>query len=406
MSDPAEFQRAYAFVAPLPAVSGTAQTATINVPFRHTSGFFGIRALDNVGNASPIAVIGVSVNQDLADPYIPTVISSEGLSTGGEALGLIGDDLYSSSPYQLPFDFNFFGTTGRGLYVSTNGALYFADPPRLNDPARTPDDAFSSAERLKGYRMIAGLWDDLRTDHRAGGDVYVVKPDPTRIIFRWQAVTYDTPTGPTTSRGELPVNFEIELKRDGTIITRYGDGNTNLYPVVGISGGDPDCYVIASHTSELAQINLSNAQTVIYTPRKPTPLPQPDLEIGLRAAPDPATAGQLLTYDIDAVNRTFGVGAEQTRVTTQIPAGTSLVSITANSQQGATISAPPVGSGGLVTWNLGSLASGASATLTLQVKVTARGNELIVNTATVEGGTCDPNTANNTATITTRRRAK
>ena len=171
--------------------------------------------------------------------------------------------------------------------------------------------------------MIAGLWDDLRTDTRAEDDVYVVKRDPPRVIFRWQAVTYASPTGPNTTRGENPVTFEIELQRDGTIITRYGDGNANLLPVVGISGGDPDTYIVASHTSESALISLANAQTIVYRPRKPTPLPKPDLGISLRATPEPATSGQLLTYQLDATDLTFDVPAEQTQVTTSVPSGTA-----------------------------------------------------------------------------------
>ena len=90
--------------------------------------------------------------------------------------------------------------------------------------------------------MIAGLWDDLRTDTRAGDDVYMVQ-DQDRVIFRWQAVTFDTPIAPATTRGENPVSFEIELRFDGTITIRYGDGNQKLLPVVGIGGGWPEPYV-------------------------------------------------------------------------------------------------------------------------------------------------------------------
>ena len=110
--------------------------------------------------------------------------------------------------------------------------------------------------------MIAGLWDDLRTD-RAGGDVYVVTPDATRIIFRWQAVTF----GDETPETEFPVNFEIELRSNGTILTRYGAGNTHLTPVVGISAGEPEAYVILSHTSERVFKDLTNAPEVTFLPR-------------------------------------------------------------------------------------------------------------------------------------------
>jgi hypothetical protein len=110
--------------------------------------------------------------------------------------------------------------------------------------------------------MIAGLWDDLRTDTRAGDDIYVVTPDANRIIFRWQSVTFDD--NPAL---QFPVNFEIELRSNGTILTRYGDGNTHVTPVVGISGGEPEAYVISSHTAEQAETNLTNAQEVTFLPR-------------------------------------------------------------------------------------------------------------------------------------------
>jgi len=57
-----------------------------------------------------------------------------------------------------------------------------------------------------------------------------------RIIFRWQGVTF----GLETPETEFPVSFEIELRSNGTILTRYGAGNTHLKPVVGISAGEPE----------------------------------------------------------------------------------------------------------------------------------------------------------------------
>ena len=392
--DASQFDHGYKLLAPIPAVSGTTQTDTVDVPFRHTNGFLSVRALDNVGNAGSISAVAVSVNPDDGDPYAQSLDVPAQLSTGGEPLNLKGDDKYSDTPYQLPFDFNFFGQNGRGLYVSTNGVLYFtADPPRTNDAERTPDDAFASAERLKGYRMIAGLWDDLRTDTRPTDDVYVVKPDPTRVIFRWQAVTYATPTGPNTTRGENPVNFEIELRRDGTIITRYGDGNTNLFPVVGISGGDADTYLASTHTSEGAFINLTNAQSVVYTPRKPTPMPTPDLAINIAASPVPAATGRQLTYQINASNLSFTTPAELSRVTAQIPNGTTFVSCDAQGR-------PCALNGSTVTVDLGTLGSSiTSVMITLVVQVDAPEGSTLIETASVSSFWQDPNPANNTFTL-------
>nr|MBA2502305.1 S8 family serine peptidase [Pyrinomonadaceae bacterium] len=248
----------------LPAAAGTQQTATVSVPYRNFSGTIELRAYDNAGNfSSTTASVSISQNAG-SDPYTINLEAAGALSSGGTPLNLIGDDVFRES-YPLPFAFSSFGQSHNSLTVSSNGTLYFSRIPRDADDQTIGLDANSSVEGLTGQTMIAGLWDDIRTDR--GGDVYVVQPDADRVIFRWQAVTYDTPLSGGTTRGENPVNFEIELRRDGAIIIRYGGGNTRLFPVVGISGGEPDAYVVDSHTSENSTRNLTNAQTVIFAPR-------------------------------------------------------------------------------------------------------------------------------------------
>ena len=243
-----------------PATSGTTQNINVNIPYRHVAGTIRIREFDNVGNEGTPATIGVTVPLLAADPYTTTLNAPAGLSTGGNHLGLTGDDRYFQD-YNLPFSFPFFGQAYSTVTISTNGNLFFSPPPiRPNNPSNNADDVPSSVADLSLYKMIAGMWDDLdlSTSRRADADVYTVLPDPTRIIFRWQGVQFDT--------GD-PINFEVELKNDGTVTTRYGSGNTNLNPVVGISGGEPDPYVIDSLTSETSPKTLTNAQSAVFAPR-------------------------------------------------------------------------------------------------------------------------------------------
>jgi uncharacterized repeat protein (TIGR01451 family) len=402
--DPAQFSEDYALVAPLPATSGTAQSATVSIPFRHASGFVGIRALDNAGNAGPITVAPVSVSPDDSDPYTVSESAPTPLSTGGTPLNLKGDDKLAG--YQLPFEINFFGPpaivggSNRSILVSTNGAIYFDPPPHVNDGSLNPDDAFSNSTWLKGNRMVAGLWDDLRTDRHATDDVYVVTPDPSRVIFRWQAVTFDTATGPTTTRGENPVNFEIEFDRDGTIVMRYGDGNQNVRPVVGVSGGDSDPYLVASHTSEFALTNLTNAQTVTFTPRRPIPPPVPDLSVGVHLTPNPAVAGQQLTYTINVRNNNLSAEADQSRLVANVPDGTTFVACTSTL---GVCTGPPVGSPGAVTVDFGTLNfTTSNATVTIIVQVTAQPGATLNETATASDFWQDSNPADNTQSVLTQ----
>lgn len=260
----------------LPAAAGTLQSATVALPYLNFSGTIELRTYDNAGNTSTASVpITIGVDSG-SDPYIVSLSDASPLSTGGTPLALKGDDQYREN-YSLPFDFPFYGQPRNSLTISTNGALYFSAPPKrpFGDAAEIADDAVSSIAGLNGQIMISGMWDDLRTD-KPGGDVFVEQPDPNRIIFRWGGVTFNTPLPGGTTRGENPINFEIELRRDGTIVMRYGAGqsapiNTRLFSVVGISNGEPEAYVIASHTYELPNSkDLTNAQTVTFTLRPPS----------------------------------------------------------------------------------------------------------------------------------------
>ena len=255
----ANFDLATPLSGPVPNDPGFTQFVTVRVPWRHPSGFIGVRGVDEAGNKGPISQVPIAVSAGVGDPYIMTETAAAPVSTGGTALGLVADDDVKN--VNLPFTFKFFGIDYTSVWVSTNGALYFGFPRN--------DDAFSSERWVNGTRMIAGLWDDLRTDKHPGDDVYVVQ-DVDRIIFRWRAVTFDIPISPGVSRGENPVSFEIELRYDGTITLRYADdANHNVAPIVGIGGGSPEPYISSSHTSEFSLRDLTNAGTVVFTRRTP-----------------------------------------------------------------------------------------------------------------------------------------
>jgi thermitase len=255
----------------LPRNSGLFQKATVSIPFRHTSGSISLTAFDNAGNSSVVSLpLGVPVSA--GDPYVVTKSAGPmALSTGGGRLEVDGDDLYFD--FILPFNFTFFGTSSDLLLISTNGSLYFSDPPRRcpdinpNCTDAAADDPPGWPHQLGGYKMIAGLWEDLdlRLSQRpADGGIFVVQPNANQIIFRWQGIPCnDTGSGCT---GGAPVNFEVELNSNGVIKSRYGSV-APLKPVVGIGGGEHEAYVVASHTSKETLLNLSNKEEVIYTPR-------------------------------------------------------------------------------------------------------------------------------------------
>ena len=246
----------------LPVGAGGSQSVDVVIPYRHTVGTIRVKGIDNVGNEGGFTSLNVSVAVGAGNPYGIALGGSEGLSAGGTGLGFNCDDCYRTSA--LPFSFPFFGQNYASVTVSSNGNIYFTPP---NPPVRSggdADDVPSSTVDLSKFKMIAGLWDDLdlRASSRPGADVYVVNPDASRTIFRWVGVPCNFNGSVCT--GGAPVNFEIELQSNGFIKIRYGSGNTGLFPVVGMSAGELETYVVSSHTSETLSMNLTDAQSITF----------------------------------------------------------------------------------------------------------------------------------------------
>ena len=270
----------------IPAAPGTAQTATVTIPYRHLEGSIHVVGFDNKGNQSAAVTVPVAVPALDGDPYTVSVGGAVPLSTGGERLNINGDDRYVDFLLPSGFAFPFFGVNFTELTISSNGNLYFSSPPvRENLPPGSldvADDPPGSPHSLGGYAMIAGLWEDIDLSNTARADsgVYIGTPDAdgvlqpvtgssTKIVFRWQGEPCNFDPVLVECTGGAPINFEIELNKDGTIRSRYGSGNTSLFPTVGIGGGDQDGYVVNTHTSEETPFNLTNAGQVTYTPLAP-----------------------------------------------------------------------------------------------------------------------------------------
>jgi hypothetical protein len=263
----------------IPFSPNTTQTTNVTIPYRHTAGTLSLKPFDNRGNEGIARTLSVNVPLLVGDPYLPPAVGGQvALSTNtAELLELDADDVYVDFIFPSGFSFPFFGESHTEAKISSNGALYFGDAPvrpcPMNNPNCEPeaDDVPSAPRALGGFKMIAGLWEDLtlETSLRPNAGVYVVHPNANSIIFRWQAKPCNFDLFLDECTGGTDVNFEIELRTDGTIKTRYGSGNTPLLPTVGIGGGNPDAYVVPTHTSDEFPINLTNAGEVTFTPRAP-----------------------------------------------------------------------------------------------------------------------------------------
>ena len=114
-----------------------------------------------------------------------------------------------------------------------------------------------------------------------------------------------------------------------------------------------------------------------------------DLQVGISPSPSPVDAGKNLTYTITATNN--GPSASTGFVVTDtIPGDVTFVSATG----GATPDA-----NGIITFNYGSLADGASTTFLVTVTPTNTSVSPTTDTATISGNQYDPDSSNNSASI-------
>ena len=117
--------------------------------------------------------------------------------------------------------------------------------------------------------------------------------------------------------------------------------------------------------------------------------PGADMAISLTAQPEPAIVGGTLTYNISVTNNGPS-NVKDAQVTHLLPNG--VVFESAVSSQGACAQ-----SGGVVTCNLGAMAPGGWATITVQVMPLNTGT--VSSTALVSSEQPDPNPSNNSATF-------
>ena len=129
----------------------------------------------------------------------------------------------------------------------------------------------------------------------------------------------------------------------------------------------------------------------------PPPPPQADLSISNSAA---KTKKSGLIYTINVTNNGPNTAADVV-VNDIVATGTGFVSV--NAPGAISCSTPAPLATGTVSCFYGSLANGDSIpTMTVNVKVTAKGNAQLNNTASVSSTTDDPNLVNNSATATSK----
>lgn len=134
--------------------------------------------------------------------------------------------------------------------------------------------------------------------------------------------------------------------------------------------------------------------------------PRADVTVAKSATPDPAVAGQTLTYVVTATNIANGLSsADNVRITDTLPAGLTFLSASPSTGSCTTVpsSSTPTGPGNnTVLCNFGTIGNGAQQTVTILVRPNdvTQGTS-ITNGVTVATDTPETDTTNNSATVST-----
>jgi uncharacterized repeat protein (TIGR01451 family) len=267
------------------------------------------------------------------------------------------------------------------------------------DPSNGTTTTFAS---LRGHDFIDGIafspdGNYLFMSHRAPGlDLEILNRSGAIV----QLVPMSSEPDGISFHASAP-KFVVTDNTDGTM-TRFdfpGD-NFTMIPVQSVfaSGGfrgdlsqvGPDGCIYLSQDGTRFKNGVTSGNSSLaricggFAP--PIPPKKADLSV-TKTGPAFVQSGGTITYVI-TVKNAGPANATNVTVNDPLPAGETLVSATPS--QGTC--------GDTVTCNLGSIASGGSATVTIVATVTAASGSTICNTAKVSGDQPDPDTDNNSST--------
>ena len=243
----------------------------------------------------------------------------------------------------------------------------------------------------------------------AQADLAVVKSAVPNPVVPGSQLTYTfvtTNNGPSNATGvtladTLPASVQyVSSSGQGTVTNNNGNLSVQIG---GLAAGASATTSIVVAVNPFAYNTITNTVTVTGNQPDPNPtnntstvvtqvVPAADLALAKTVQPNPATAGQQVTYTLITTN--YGPNnATGVTIVDTLPGGLSYAS--ANGVQPASVA------GQMVTFIVGNLVVGASDTITFAANVALTVAGALTNTAVVHGDQPDPNPANNTATATT-----
>lgn len=292
-------------------------------------------------------------------------------------------------------------TTGISVLDPPYSAIAFTIPVAGNDLsgalAVSPDGNTLLVTKLTGVVEIfnapfsAGSTGTTLTIAGASGlDGIQMTPDGTRALVvaafvNEQAFAISAPFTAASAVEALPIpagagSFEdVGISADGQLAVFTGNSGGARLPAVFVrapfTAAGATSFAVVIGSAGPPDTRGRGAGAVRFLP----PGLAPGLTIG-KSGPATVASGGQITYTITYGN-TGGAGATGVVIRETLPAGTTFVSATGGGTE----------SGGIVTWNVGSLGAGVTGqTVSFTVAVTATSGEVVNGNYTIEGAGIAP----------------
>ncbi len=318
----------------------------------------------------------------------------------------------------LPVTINFATSDGSAKagsdYFSTSGALTF-DPGQLSKPisvrvigdtSREPDETFflnlssSTNAAISDGQGICTILNDDGAPALAISDASVIEGNSGTLnaVF---TVTLSPASGQTvtvtfaTADDTATAANNDYVPTSGTLTFNPTERSKSIeVRVIGDNSQEPDETFLVRLSSPVNAEILDGigAGTII---NDETPLAA-DLSVTTSVA-NVINSGEQLAYTITIGNAGPRV-ATSIRLLDDVPTGCTLSSVRVRA---GVVTAPSPGAAGRIIWALDSLAPAGEATLDLVINVLALAGDTLVNTASVQSLSPDPDLANNTSVALT-----
>ena len=364
---------------------GISLGATTGVP---TPGTLAITSATSTASTSTIyGVLGGTPGQTyLVDLYNNSVADASGFGEGANFLGTV--------PVAI-------GPGGIGAFSTTVNTPLGANPIVT---ATSTDNSNSTSEYSAAFPNSGTAFADLGITQTVSSPS-VVNGGIVTLTFQI------TNNGPATANNvvfndALPTNLINAEVTSPTGTNPPASGNVAQVPLGNLAPGASSTVTISAQTS--VNGTVSNTAGVLGTTADPSyannlttqtfnvgpaVAPTADLAITINPSTSTPTVGSNLTYILTVTNNGT---ADATNVTVNdfLPTNGTLIAAVPSQGSAATVR------GTLITDNLGTIASGASATIAVTVSPSQTSSASIVNSANVSGNQLDPIPGNNSATST------